>query len=72
MRYIYCFVYSAGGDAACGYHTGDFGTDVLALQREGPLVAKAVANHPGLEVGPLVVEFMVLAPYREDMPQHVL
>ncbi len=70
MKYIYCFKYAAGGEPACGYVIGEHGTDVAGLQNDGPLVAAAVANHPGVEVGGLVIETFILAPYRGDNPQH--
>ncbi|MCX6963743.1 MAG: hypothetical protein NTW41_00095 [Verrucomicrobia bacterium] len=66
MKYIYCFKYVAGGEPACGYVIGEHGTDVLGLQKEGALVETAVANHPGVEVGGLVIEAFIQAPYRED------
>ena len=70
MKYIYCFKYVAGGEPACGYVIGEHGTDVLGLQKEGALVETAVANHPGVEVGGLVIEAFIQAPYREDNPRH--
>jgi hypothetical protein len=70
MKYIYCFRYVAGGEPACGYVIGEHGTDVVSLEREGPLVAAAVANHPGVEIGSLVIETFIQAPYREGSPRH--
>jgi hypothetical protein len=72
MKYIYCFKYMAGGEPACGYVIGEHGTDVLGLQKEGVLVEAAVANHPGVEVGYLVIETLIQVPYQEDNPQHEL
>ena len=70
MKYIYCFKYVAGGEPACGYVIGEHGTDVLKLQSEGVLLAAAVNNHPGAEVGGLAVETFIQAPYQEDNSRH--
>ena len=72
MEYIYCFRYIADGEDHNGYAKGEMGTDLDALTaEEGPLIAAAHKNHPGMDVSDIMVEFfsMLTPPTPVGSPQ---